>query len=142
MLNDLQTILIQLYSRPEDARRLCQQSGIDTSFIDFGGNMQLVWWAVIREAERRGRLAALVKEAADEYPQRPELQRIWGGLLYVGSRQVDRDAGDVVSDGEKLDEIREMVWEVRERVSVQGVWLLALTVAVIVSGLIIGIKLF
>lgn len=73
---ELRGVLASLYTDGRDAVRLAGDAGIDRGRIDFSGPMQIVWFNVLEEATKSGRLGALVSAARVEYPQNPALARL------------------------------------------------------------------
>ncbi len=73
---ELRAVLASLYSDARDAIRLAHDAGIARGRIDFTGSMQAVWFDVLEEAAKSGRLGELVAAARVEYPQHPALARL------------------------------------------------------------------
>lgn len=73
---ELRAALERLYALPADALRLCADAGVARSRVDFSGPMQIVWFHVLEEAAKSGRVAALVEAARRDYPQEPTLERL------------------------------------------------------------------
>lgn len=64
----LRTLLSDLYGRPDDARRLAADSGLDLAQIKFDTTLINLWHELLREAHKQGRLEVLVAQAGREYP--------------------------------------------------------------------------
>jgi predicted MPP superfamily phosphohydrolase len=73
---ELRAALERLYALPADAMRLAADAGVARSRVDFSGPMQVVWFHVLEEAAKSGRVAALVDAARRDYPQEPTLERL------------------------------------------------------------------
>jgi len=139
MLDVLRAELCRLYPDEASARRLVDEAGLPSIFIDFDGPMVDVWHRIIKQAHARHQLRDLVAVASKEWPTSSALYQVIGGLRYgadVGS------AVDIVSpsDDDKLSEIYRMVYAVSERVSVLMVAVIALAVAVGFMALIMVFK--
>jgi hypothetical protein len=63
----LRAVLADLYSTPEDAARIAQDAGLNLAFIRLDSTPLNNWHNVIREAEKRGRLAEVLQVAREEY---------------------------------------------------------------------------
>jgi len=73
---ELRAALERLYTLPADALRLRADAGVARSRVDFSGPMQVVWFHVLEEAAKSGRVAVLVEAARRDYPQEPTLERL------------------------------------------------------------------
>jgi tetratricopeptide (TPR) repeat protein len=73
-LSDLQGALAVLYPSEGDMRRLVNQAELPSTFVDFDGAAIRVWHNILIEAERRGRVQALIENARMEYPENEALQ--------------------------------------------------------------------
>jgi hypothetical protein len=76
LARELRATLERLYTMPADALRLCSDAGVARGRVDFTGSMQVVWFNVLEEAGKSGRVAALVEAARRDYPQDPTLARL------------------------------------------------------------------
>jgi Effector-associated domain 1 len=63
----IRAVLAELYSSPEDVARIAQDAGLNLAFIRLGSTPLNDWHNVIREAEKRGRLADILQVASEEY---------------------------------------------------------------------------
>jgi len=86
VLNELERILAQLYSTSEAARLVTDHVGIPHTFIDFDGPIGAVWHRIVEQADKRQKVPDLLRKAISDYPQRIELQRMFGAFLY-GTRE-------------------------------------------------------
>jgi len=76
ILRELRATLVGLYGDPRDAMRLAADAGISRSRVDFSGPAQPVWFSLLEEAERSGRVGALLHAARQDYPQDATLARL------------------------------------------------------------------
>jgi hypothetical protein len=141
MLNDLEDILSKIYSVETAARRICAHAGIPLEVINFDGPIRDIWHDIVRQARLRGKLLELVKVAAEDAPLQPVLQRAYGALLYGEANVINEARTLSPGDNNKLDEMYRMVYEIRERVSVLRVWLVALTIGMIFAAILFGWRL-
>lgn len=72
-LTQLRSILVALYPEPASIRRVADDANTDISRITTEGNIINVWHALLKEAEKQDRLAALLAVAAADYPHNQEL---------------------------------------------------------------------
>lgn len=70
-LRRIRAILADLYHTPEDAARIAQDAGLHLAFIQLGSTPLNNWHNVLREAEKRGRLALLFQVVGEEYGDNP-----------------------------------------------------------------------
>lgn len=63
----LRAVLAELYNHPEDVARIAQDAGLNLAFIRLGSTPLNNWHHVLREAEKRGRLADILQVASEEY---------------------------------------------------------------------------
>lgn len=75
--------LTELYPEVRTVRRLTDASGIPTGMVDFGGSALDVWHATLREADNRGKRAALLTNAVGEFPDDELLRRALARALDV-----------------------------------------------------------
>jgi tetratricopeptide (TPR) repeat protein len=67
----LRDALARLYPLSASWHRIAEDAGLTVAHIEFGGSAKDVWYAIVKEAERAGRLDALVRLAREEYPLDP-----------------------------------------------------------------------
>jgi len=72
----LRDVLATLYSNPHDIPPLLDDAGLDRTRIDLQGPARNVWHAVIAEANKHGKLPALLDVARADYPANAELAEI------------------------------------------------------------------
>ena len=73
-LNQLHSILVDLYDTVDDARRLADQSGLERSRINFQGSTNNVWHNVLLEAARCHQIHTLIACVDEEYPAHAPLR--------------------------------------------------------------------
>jgi hypothetical protein len=75
-LTQLRDALADLYPGAQDARRVAASALLPVDHIDLQGSAVDIWQAVLEEAEKQGRTAALIEAAtgAHEYPTNPALR--------------------------------------------------------------------
>lgn len=64
----LETVLSELYSDRESINRIAHEAGIDPSHVPTAGRAVDTWHAIITEAQRQSRMAALAAIVMREYP--------------------------------------------------------------------------
>jgi V8-like Glu-specific endopeptidase len=68
-LDDLLDLLVRNYPNPTSARDVAEKAGLSTRFIPFGGNLDNVWMAVLREARKsKTGLQDIARAAQSDYP--------------------------------------------------------------------------
>jgi len=82
MLDELERVLSQLYTTSEAARLISDHAGIPQTFIDFDGPIGDVWHRIVEQADRRQKVPDLLRKATTDYPNRVDLQRMFGAFLY------------------------------------------------------------
>ena len=71
---DLIDILSTLYESPQDAQRLADRVGLNTSHIAFSGQSPVsFWYSTVNQAKLQGKLGALLFVVYREYPDNDEL---------------------------------------------------------------------
>jgi V8-like Glu-specific endopeptidase len=75
--------LAELYPEVRSVRRLMDAAGIPAGMVDFGGGARDVWHATLREADNRGKRAALLTNAVGEFPDDEVLRRALAHALDV-----------------------------------------------------------
>ena len=73
-LSNLRNILATLYPVEATARRLATDAGLDERQIDFGGSAINIWHAIMGEAVKANKVAALLQIVLAEYGANPALQ--------------------------------------------------------------------
>ena len=109
------------------------EARLPAAFIDFDGSSADVWHRIVRMAVSRGQLPELVAVTAKDHPQ--SAGRLVTGLF--GNN--DRYDGVTPSDdnGDKLDEIWGMCYRTSERVTRLEVWMMAITIGVVLTALVV-----
>ena len=64
-LSDFLDLLVSYYPDPVSARDVAEKAGLNTRFINFGGNIDNVWMSILREARK-------FDEASQDRPDRSE----------------------------------------------------------------------
>ncbi len=101
-LRRLSEVLAALYDSEPTARRLARDAGLDPARLDLAGAPAVFWQNIVYEAERQGRIPALLDLAGQEYPEyadlagiRPEFSHIpalpspYRGLEYFDIQHAD-----------------------------------------------------
>ncbi|MEU1803353.1 trypsin-like peptidase domain-containing protein [Streptomyces sp. NPDC019937] len=89
--------LAKLYPQDRSVRRLMETAGIPTDLVDFGGGARDVWHATLREADNRGKRAALLTHAVGEFPEDDELRRALSRALDAPAAPADPVPAGTVS---------------------------------------------
>lgn len=142
MLNDLRDELSKLYPTEESARRVVEDAGLPTIFIDFDGPSLEVWHRIVRQAEARHRVLELVAVASNEYPHSQALQMIKGVFRYGREAAGWNESRAVSPDNNSLEK---QVWEMRAELSavkVSNVWQLVVLAVVALGEVAMLIKMF
>ncbi|APR85051.1 High-affnity carbon uptake protein Hat/HatR [Minicystis rosea] len=79
----LRRVLATIYDRPEAARLVARDAGLDLMRIVFTGSVDEAWESILTEAIRRRRLVEIVRHALRAYPDDPELGEL---ALLLGIR--------------------------------------------------------
>lgn len=58
----------ELYADEASLRRVLALAGVDARRVWMGGQALNAWWSAVLEAQRQGRLVALVEIGLEEYP--------------------------------------------------------------------------
>jgi hypothetical protein len=74
VLTQLRNVLSDLYPDVVDARTVASTAGLPVSRIVLQGRAVNVWHAILEEAEKQGRVEAVIRVALDEYPSHNGLQ--------------------------------------------------------------------
>lgn len=69
---ELRKTLADLYGEELSIRRLVSESGLDSSHINFSASAANVWFGVLNEAEKSGKINILLQIVKDEYGNNPE----------------------------------------------------------------------
>lgn len=98
----LRNCLAELYVTDADARRLCQDAGIDMTLVRWAQSARNTWHSIVYEAMRQDRLCLLLQTARREYPANATVR-----IFYAG-RCTERPSGgnctaDLRSDPEPGD---------------------------------------
>ena len=68
-LTNLRDVLADLYYTQELARRVVESAGLRPALINLEGDSLTRWHNILREADRRDKVSALVACAQAEYPE-------------------------------------------------------------------------
>lgn len=91
-LTALLYVLARLYPFPGDSYRVVSESGIPPQFIAFRDKAVDTWHGILREANNRGKVTDVVRQALKDYPDEPILtQALRGGLPQVKAPAVGED---------------------------------------------------
>lgn len=71
----LRAVLTKLFSNKSDAMRVAGDAGLNTALIDFSDSVLNVWENILTQAEKEGKVDALIAVAKNEYPQPGKLQQ-------------------------------------------------------------------
>lgn len=80
-LTALNQILPGFYRTAEQSARILTIAGIPLAFVNLSGSATEIWYAALVEADKRGKVAALVRAALADYPDDPSLLRALEGTL-------------------------------------------------------------
>lgn len=106
MLTNLRDVLADLYYTQELARRVVEAAGLKPGFIDLEGDSITRWHNILREADRRDKVAAIVQVAHDEYPENDWLTAaVKGDLWVVGGTDINKVAWQGETGGDPLEKI-------------------------------------
>jgi len=109
-LNQLNTILADLYPNQSSIPRIATHSGIPCSQINFNDPPEDVWFNVILEAKKHEKILDLVRLVRGKYPTKTQLEQIERDLIHplsVYPRQPDTrssKASEIPESSEKLCE--------------------------------------
>lgn len=76
LIAQARNVLADLYSDQMGARMLAYSAGLDLRQIAFTGQAYTTWQAILEEAQKQGRLLAILDEALKHYNAHPDLQRV------------------------------------------------------------------
>ena len=76
LITFLRSILAHLYANEADARRIVADAGLATDRITFSGHATNTWHAILTEAEKSGRIDAVLAVALKEYGSNQALQAV------------------------------------------------------------------
>jgi hypothetical protein len=106
MLTNLRDVLADLYYTQELARRVVEAAGLKPGFIDLEGDSITRWHNILREADRRDKVAAVVQVAHDEYPENDWLTAaVKGDLWVVSGADINKVAWQGETGGDPLEKI-------------------------------------
>ncbi len=80
-LTALSQILPGFYRTAEQAARILSIAGIPLTFINLSGSAAEIWYAALVEADKRGKVEALIRATLADYPDDPSLLRALDGAL-------------------------------------------------------------
>jgi V8-like Glu-specific endopeptidase len=72
-LTNLRDLLADLYFTVQDSRRVVEEAGLKPSYIAFDNRAIVNWQNILRDAQRRGKVGAIVAVAHKDYPEHPWL---------------------------------------------------------------------
>src|SRR3954465_9165644 len=68
-LSDFLDLLARYYPDPVSARDVAEKAGLNTRFINFGGNIDNIWMSILREARKFDEgLVKIARIAQKDYP--------------------------------------------------------------------------
>jgi hypothetical protein len=106
MLTNLRDVLADLYYTQELARRVVEAAGLKPGFIDLEGDSITRWHNILREADRRNKVAAVVQVAHDEYRENDWLTAaVKGDLWVVSGADINKVAWQGETGGDPLEKI-------------------------------------
>lgn len=73
-LTNLNYVLAGLYPLPEEARRIVDIAGLPQAFIRFNPAAIDNWHAILNQADRRDKVAAVIDAARRDFPDNPSLE--------------------------------------------------------------------
>jgi hypothetical protein len=76
ILVKLRDLLIFLYPTAEDSRRVVEDAGLDPAYISFSAKGVTNWHNILKEAQKRNKLQAIIEVARNDYPENDRLIRI------------------------------------------------------------------
>ncbi len=76
-LRELREILVDLVDEPEEIRIFVCDIGLEDERINFRNKVLRIWFEVIREAHRRGKLRPLVELVHAEFDKEDERLKVW-----------------------------------------------------------------
>ena len=69
----LSYVLVGLYPSVGDARALAERAEMNLGNLDLSGPPRTYMWNLVREAEKTNRLAKLIDQALQDYPDHADL---------------------------------------------------------------------
>jgi len=106
MLTNLRDVLADLYYTQELARRVVEAAGLKPAFIDLEGDSITRWHNILREADRRDKVAAIVQVAYGEYPENDWLTAAAKGDLWmVSGADINKTAWQGEADAAQLEKL-------------------------------------
>lgn len=93
--------LARLFPDERTARLIVKDVALDASRIDFHGAAQVIWEAIVEEADKQGRVESLVARALKGYPSNPVL----------GGRRAAEPRAEVLARTCSLSQRQELVSE-------------------------------
>jgi len=76
ILRRARSVLASIYDRPENARMLLADIGIDHRRVDLSGPATEIGFRVLEEARKEGNVGALLERAIEDYPGSKDLQEL------------------------------------------------------------------
>jgi len=106
MLTNLRDVLADLYYTQELARRVVEAAGLKPGYIDLEGDAITRWHNILREADRRNKVAAIVQVAHGEYPENDWLTAaVKGDLWVVSGADINKTAWQGEVDATQLEKL-------------------------------------
>jgi len=106
MLTNLRDVLADLYYTQDQARRLIEDAGLRPAYVNLEGDSITRWHNILREADRRNKVVAVVEVAKAEYPENKWLAAAaQGDLWVVGGADIANVAWQGNAGGEQLEKI-------------------------------------
>jgi hypothetical protein len=106
MLTNLRDLLADLYYTQERARRVVDAAGLKPAFIDMEGDSITRWHNILREADRRDKVAAIVQVTYDEYPENNWLAAAAKNDLWaISGADIKKSAWQGEADAAQLEKL-------------------------------------
>jgi formylglycine-generating enzyme required for sulfatase activity len=99
LITFLRSILAHLYANEDDARRVVADAGLAADRITFSGHAANTWQAILTEAEKSGRIDAVLVVALKEYSSNQTLQAV--AAMYRGGMSGAVSAGSAAVAGDQ-----------------------------------------
>lgn len=79
--SELLDLLSTLYDSGPSARLIAERSGLPLGYVDFTGPPKIVWFSILREAQKQHMTDAIIAAAAADYPKIN-----WASVVQVASK--------------------------------------------------------
>lgn len=113
-LGQLGTVLSELYPNSADVRRLADGAGVPTRHLVLDGSALQMWYGLLEEAERRGKMLALISVVRDDYADyQPLLSAAWTYL--EDQTHLGAEPERVVMNENTTGDVRDVLDTIKER---------------------------